>query len=87
MSNLAYVNGAFVPEAEASVSIFDRGFLFGDGVYEVTPVVDGKLADRHAHMERLARSLNEISIDPPLPIAEIDALQAEIIARTEHAAI
>ncbi len=81
MSLLAYVNGAFVPEAEAKVSIFDRGFLFGDGVYEVTPVVDGQLADRRSHMARLARSLKELRLEPPIPVEDIDALQEEIIRR------
>jgi len=81
MSYLAYVNGAFVPEAEAKVSIFDRGFLFGDGVYEVTPVIDGKLIDRVPHMERLKRSLAELRIPAPVPLEEIDRLQAEIVAK------
>ena len=45
MSRITYVNGRFVPESEASVSIFDRGFLFADGVYEVAAVLDGRLVD------------------------------------------
>ncbi len=81
MSMLAYVNGQFVPEADARISIFDRGFLFGDGVYEVTPIIDGRLIDRAAHLARLGRSLGELRIDPPVPLAEIDRLQAEIMTR------
>lgn len=81
MPNIAYVNGQFLPEDEAKISIFDRGFLFGDGVYEVTPVLDGRLVDRAAHLERLGRSLGEIRIESPLPLAEIDALQKELVAR------
>jgi D-alanine transaminase len=80
LAPIAYVNG-FLPEADATVSIFDRGFLFGDGVYEVTPVLDGRLVDRAAHLERLGRSLREIRLAPPMPLAAIDALQAELVAR------
>ncbi len=76
--NIAYVNGAFLPEDQAKISVFDRGFLFGDGVYEVTPVIDGKLVDRVAHISRLKRSLGEIRIEPPIPFGDIDALQEEI---------
>ena len=77
--NIAYVNGQFLPENEAKVSIFDRGFLFGDGIYEVTPVIDGRLVDREAHMSRLKRSLGEVRIDPPVTLDEIDRLQAELV--------
>jgi D-alanine transaminase len=76
---LAYVNGEFLPEHQAKVSIFDRGFLFGDGIYEVTPVIDGRLVDRAAHLQRLQRSLGEIRLEPPVPIHEIDQLQAELV--------
>ena len=71
---IAYVNGEFLPENEAKVSIFDRGFLFGDGIYEVTPVIDGRLVDRAAHMSRLKRSLGEVRIEPPIPLTDIDRL-------------
>ena len=57
MARTVYVNGEYVPESEGKVSIFDRGFLFADGVYEVTAVVNGKLVDYDPHMERLERSL------------------------------
>ena len=46
MSRIVYVNGAFVPEEQAMISVFDRGFIFGDGVYEVVPVINGKLVDK-----------------------------------------
>ncbi|MEM8950078.1 MAG: D-amino-acid transaminase [Pseudomonadota bacterium] len=81
MPNIAYVNGEFLPEDQAKVSIFDRGFLFGDGIYEVTPVIDGRLVDRAAHMGRLKRSLGEVRIDPPVPFEEIDALQAMLVEK------
>lgn len=57
-----YLNGQYIPETEAKVSIFDRGFLFSDAVYEVVSVLDGKLVDFDGHVRRLARSLDEISI-------------------------
>lgn len=79
--NIAYVNGDFLPEDQAKVSIFDRGFLFGDGIYEVTPVIDGRLVDRAAHMQRLQRSLGEVRIEPPVPIDQIDRLQAELVMK------
>jgi D-alanine transaminase len=77
--HVAYVNGEFVPEDQAKVSIFDRGFLFGDGIYEVTPVIDGRLVDRAAHLARLQRSLGEIRLTPPVPVDEIDSLQELLV--------
>ena len=56
MSRIVYVNGAYVPEEEATISIFDRGFLMADGVYEVTSVLGGKLMDYDGHYARLVRS-------------------------------
>ncbi len=79
--NIAYVNGEFLPEDQAKVSIFDRGFLFGDGIYEVTPVIDGRLVDRTAHMSRLKRSLGEVRITPPIPLDAIDRLQADLVEK------
>ncbi|MEX3009821.1 D-amino-acid transaminase [Hoeflea sp. TYP-13] len=57
-----YVNGEFIPEDEAKISIFDRGFLFADGVYEVTSVLEGKLVDFQGHCGRLRRSLGELNM-------------------------
>jgi len=62
MSRVVYVNGEYLAEEDAKVSVFDRGFLFADGVYEVTTVIDGKLIDFHSHTLRLKRSLNEIDM-------------------------
>ncbi len=56
MGRIVYVNGAYVPEEEAKISVFDRGFLMADGVYEVTSVLDGRMLDFAAHMARLDRS-------------------------------
>jgi D-alanine transaminase len=66
MSRSVYVNGDYLPEGEAKVSIFDRGFLMADGVYEVTTVIDGKLIDFDGHFTRLQRSLDELGIENPM---------------------
>ncbi|MCH8466141.1 MAG: D-amino-acid transaminase [Roseinatronobacter sp.] len=66
MSRIVYVNGSYLPEEEATVSIFDRGFLMADGVYEVTTVIDGKLIDFDGHFIRLQRSLTELDIANPM---------------------
>ena len=71
MSRIVYVNGEFVPEADAKVSVFDRGFLFADGVYEVTSVLDGKLIDFEGHARRLERSLNELGMRSPVTMDEL----------------
>lgn len=68
-----YVNGQYVPEDQATVSVLDRGFLFADAVYEVTAVLGGKLVDYAGHVQRLQRSLSEL--DMPMPLSE-DALLA-----------
>ena len=81
MSRIVYVNGAFLPEADAKISIFDRGFLFADGVYEVTPIVNGRLVDYDAHMERLDRSLKELRMAHPCSAAEIRAMHEELVKR------
>ena len=62
MSRTVYVNGEYVAEEDAKVSVFDRGFLFADGIYEVSSVLDGKLIDNPGHMARLERSLNELKM-------------------------
>lgn len=80
MGEFAYVGDAFVPSGEAKVSVFDRSFLFGDGVYEVSTVLGGALVDNEAHLTRLKRSLGELRIAPPLPIADIPALQEKLIS-------
>jgi D-alanine transaminase len=81
MTRITYVNGDYVPETEAKVSIFDRGFLFADGVYEVTPVVNGKLVDYDAHAERLDRSLSELKMAWPCTKPELRAMHEELVTR------
>lgn len=81
MSRTVYVNGEYLPEEDAKISVFDRGFLFADGVYEVSSVIDGALIDNAAHLARLQRSLNELSMPSPLPPEEIEAVQKEMLKR------
>ena len=83
MSRIVYVNGKFVPESEAQVSVFDRGFLFGDGVYEVTSVIDRGLVDNAAHLVRLERSLGELGMHAPVSPEEIVRAQKELVARND----
>ncbi len=80
MSRIVYVNGSFLPEADAKVSIFDRAFLFADGVYEVTAVLARRSIDLDAHLARLDCSLAEMQIAPPLTHAELRTLHSELIA-------
>jgi D-alanine transaminase len=81
MSRIVYVNGEYVPEEAATVSIFDRGFLFADGVYEVTSVLDGKLIDFGAHAARLRRSLAELDMPVPVDEETLLAIHRELVAR------
>lgn len=83
MSRTAYVNGMFLPFAEATIPINDRGFLFADGIYEVSAVLDGKLIDNEAHLARLDRSLREIRIANPHSAAQWTALQSELLRRND----
>ncbi|WP_313527884.1 D-amino-acid transaminase [Shinella sp.] len=81
MGRIVYVHGDFVPEEEARIGLFDRGFLFGDAVYEVTAVIAGRMIDNDLHLARLERSLGELGIALPLSRPDIEALQAELISR------
>lgn len=81
MSRTVYVNGEYLPEAEAKVSVFDRGFLMADGVYEVTSVLDGKLIDFAGHCIRLGRSLSELEMQNPHSDDDWLAIFREIVAR------
>ncbi|SFV11073.1 D-alanine transaminase [Methylobacterium sp. 174MFSha1.1] len=83
MSRIVYVNGRFVPFEEATIPIMDRGFLFADGIYEVSAVLNGKLVDNEAHLARLDRSLAEIGIRNPHSIAEWTKLEEELVTRND----
>jgi len=81
MKGVAYVNGAYLPLARARVSIQDRGFQFGDAVYEVWPVRRGAICDADGHMARLMRSLGELHIDAPMNAAALWLVLREVIRR------
>ena len=83
MSRIVYVNGEYVPEQDARISIFDRGFLFADGVYEVTSVLDGKLVDFEGHSKRLERSLGELNVAAPVTIEELREIHREVLRRND----
>jgi D-alanine transaminase len=63
---VVYINGEYLPQSQAKVSVLDRGFLFGDGVYEVIPVFSGKPLRLNKHLERLQRSMNRVLLKNPL---------------------
>lgn len=79
MSRTVYVNGEYLAEEDAKISIFDRGFLMADGVYEVTSILGGKMIDFAGHMKRLARSLGELDMAAPETDDEIEAIHRELI--------
>ncbi|WP_297771224.1 D-amino-acid transaminase [uncultured Roseovarius sp.] len=78
-----YVNGEYLPETEATVSIFDRGFLMADAVYEVTSVLGGKLIDFAGHLARLERSLNELDIKKPVAFEDLLDIHRELVRVNE----
>ena len=77
MSRFAYVNGSYVSHQDAAVHIEDRGYQFGDGVYEVVLLINGKMADCDGHVKRLYRSLGELEIKSPVS----DGALRQIMAR------
>ncbi|WP_339948438.1 D-amino-acid transaminase [uncultured Albimonas sp.] len=83
MSRIVYVNGEYLPEEEAKVSIFDRGFLMADAVYEVCSVLDGKLLEFEGHVARLHRSLSELKMAEPCTDEELLEIHRELVRRNE----
>jgi len=81
LNRTVYVNGAYLPEQDAQISIFDRGFLFADGVYEVCSVLRGQLIDNAGHLARLHRSLGELQMQAPVSDNEIVRIQQTLIAK------
>ncbi len=81
MSRIVYVNGEYLPEADAKISVFDRGFLMADAVYEVTSVIDGKILAFDGHTERLMRSLSELDMKAPCTLPELLDIHRELIKR------
>ena len=78
-----YVNGDYLPENEAKISIFDRAFLMGDGVYEVTSVLGGKLIDFEGHNRRLKRSLDELDMPHPAVLDDLLDIHRELVRVNE----
>ena len=81
MSRIAYVNGRYLPMRAAKVHVEDRGYQFGDGVYEVCEVRGGRLIDERRHLDRLKRSLAELRIRLPMSPAALGIVLREVIAR------
>jgi D-alanine transaminase len=81
MSRIAYVNGRYLPKRHAAVNVEDRGLQFGDGVYEVVTVQDGRFVDEGLHLDRLERSLREIRIPMPMAREALRQVLAEVVRR------
>ncbi|MBE1296101.1 D-amino-acid transaminase [Phycobacter azelaicus] len=79
MTRTVYVNGEYLPEDEAKISIFDRGFLMADAVYEVTSVLGGKLIDFEGHAVRLKRSLDELDMAEPCTKDELLEIHRKLV--------
>ena len=82
---IAYLNGQWMPPSEAKVSVFDRGFMFGDGVYEVMPVYDGRIFTKAQHLVRLARSQTEIGLAPVMSAEAWSTLLDEAVEKSGEA--
>ena len=83
MTRTVYVNGEYLPEQDAKISIFDRGFLMADGVYEVTSVLGGKLIDFDGHAKRLERSLTELDMRSPISTDDLLEVHRELVRANE----
>ena len=83
MTRIVYVNGEYLPEDQAKISVFDRGFLFADGVYEVTSILEGKILDFDGHARRLTRSLKELDMAAPVTMDALLDIHRELNARND----
>lgn len=81
MSRIAYVNGRYLPQRHAEVNVEDRGYQFGDGIYEVVHLYDGRYIDEDRHLDRLERSLNEICLPMPMSRAALRQVLREVARR------
>ncbi|MEM8854951.1 MAG: D-amino-acid transaminase [Pseudomonadota bacterium] len=81
MSRIAYVNGRYVPHRAAMVHVEDRGFQFADGVYEVCEVWNGKIVDMTRHLDRMRRSLSELSMAWPVTRRAMETIMREVAAQ------
>jgi branched-chain amino acid aminotransferase len=80
-TGVVFVNGEFVPADQASVSVFDHGLLYGDGVFDTMFATHGYIFKLPEHMERFRRSLRAIRLEPPIPLEELDGIIVETVAR------
>lgn len=85
MPRIAYVNGRYVAHADAAVHVEDRGYQFADGVYEVCEVARGHIMDMTRHLDRLNRSLTELSIDWPMSRRALEFVMREVVRRNKVA--
>ena len=85
MSRIAYVNGRYLPQRDASVNIEDRGYQFADGIYEVVYLHRGRFVDEDLHLDRLERSLREIRLRPPIGRAALRHVLREVASRNRIA--
>lgn len=81
MTRVVYVNGQYLPYGQAGVHVEDRGFQFADSIYEVCEILNGQLVDEPRHMERLERSLGELSIPAPMSRAALGQVMRQIVRR------
>src|SRR3546814_11130301 len=81
MPRFAYVNARYVPHGEATVHVEDRVYQFADGVYEVVTIADGRMVDEDPHLDRLERSLGEISIPMPMSRRALKLVMRELVRR------
>lgn len=79
MSRIAYVNGQYIPHNHATVHIEDRGYQFADGVYEVIPIIHGKMIDEKGHLDRLWRSMDELRIEEPMKRRPLQLVMQEVL--------
>ena len=83
MPGVVYLNGEFLPRERATLSVDDRGFIFGDGIYEVTRVVNGRLFEADRHMRRLQYGLRGIGIDPRMTPEQIIDIHNRLIREND----
>lgn len=83
MPRYSYINGAYVPHAQAQIHIEDRGFQFADGVYEVISLIEGMYADERGHLDRLERSLSELEIEMPMSRKSLRMIMRELVRRNK----
>ena len=83
MPGVVYLNGEYLPRERATLSVDDRGFIFGDGIYEVTRVVNGRLFEPDRHMRRLMYGLRGIGIDPRMTAEQIIEVHYRLIRENE----